>query len=362
GDVVDIEVYAKYIDTDEQNWTPLLNNLIAALSIPSGGIFIDGGQPGSLGNETLPFTPLNNDTEPGVAPNAYLNYIIIDRDFNKVIDMGAKPVTTAAREYGQNGAHERLFFDDIVVREAGHRYIYLSNEGEELVDVFFDDLKVEHVKSPIIQANDYYPFGLTFNSYQRENSIYNKYQYNSKELQEELDLGWLDYEARMYDYSLGRFNSIDAHTEDRAWITPYNYVQNNPITRVDPNALDDYYYRDGNVAFVIENDKDDRYYEQRENKDNASGYETVQIENPEVNPSSLESNNKTGYKYDKSDLRVRAALLSLGSGNVITASVLRGEKKGDFQPLTAHNYLKQVDERSARMMLFGATMFPAPPA
>src|SRR5690606_34581742 len=51
GDVVDIEVYAKYIDTDEQNWTPLLNNLIAALSIPSGGIFIDGGQPGSLGNE-----------------------------------------------------------------------------------------------------------------------------------------------------------------------------------------------------------------------------------------------------------------------------------------------------------------------
>ena len=169
GDVVDIEVYAKYIDTDPQNWTPLLNNLIAAISIPSGGIFIDGGQPGSLGNETLPFTPLDNDSEPGVAPKAYLNYIIMDRDFNNIIDMGAQPVTTAAREYGQNGTHERLFFDDIVVREAGYMYIYLSNEGEELVDVFFDDLKVEHVKSPVIQTNDYYPLGLTFTSYQREN-------------------------------------------------------------------------------------------------------------------------------------------------------------------------------------------------
>src|SRR3546814_5224954 len=66
----------------------------------------------------------------------------MDRDFNKVIDMGAKPVTVAAREYGQNGQHERLFFDDIVIREAGNMYIYISNEGEELVDVFFDDLKV----------------------------------------------------------------------------------------------------------------------------------------------------------------------------------------------------------------------------
>jgi len=42
---------------------------------------------------------------------------------------------------------------------------------------------------------DYYPFGLTCNSYQRENSVKQNYQYNGKELQDELDLGWLDYGA-----------------------------------------------------------------------------------------------------------------------------------------------------------------------
>src|SRR5690606_22507721 len=116
GDVVDIEVFVKYIDPDQQNWTPLLNNLVAAISIPSGGILVDGGLPGSLGNETLPFTPIDNDTQAGGAPKAYLNYILTDRDFVPV-EMGSKPVTSAAREYGQNGTHERLFFDDIVVRE-----------------------------------------------------------------------------------------------------------------------------------------------------------------------------------------------------------------------------------------------------
>lgn len=69
GDIVNIEVYAKYIDDDPQNWTPLLNNLIAAIS-PSGGIFIDGGQPGSLGNQTpLPHLEPHNE-EAGEAPKA----------------------------------------------------------------------------------------------------------------------------------------------------------------------------------------------------------------------------------------------------------------------------------------------------
>src|SRR5690606_17910758 len=235
GDVVDTEVFVKYIDPDQQNWTPLLNNLIAAISIPSGGILVDGGLPGSLGNETLPFTPIDNDTQAGGAPKAYLNYILTDRDFVPV-DMGSKPVTAAAREYGQNGTHERLFFDDIVVREAGYMYIYISNEGEELVDVFFDDLKVTHVKSPVVSTSDYYPFGLTFNAYSQENSVDQKYLYNGKEIQRELGLGWYDYGARMYMADVGRWSVIDPQSQEYYSWSPYNYTMDNPVVYVDPNG------------------------------------------------------------------------------------------------------------------------------
>jgi RHS repeat-associated protein len=56
---------------------------------------------------------------------------------------------------------------------------------------------------------DYYPFGLTFNSYHRENSDVNLFQYNGKEEQDELDLGWLDYGARMYMPEIGRWGLVD---------------------------------------------------------------------------------------------------------------------------------------------------------
>src|SRR5690606_12929451 len=236
GDVVDTEVFVKYIDPDQQNWTPLLNNLIAAISIPSGGILVDGGLPGSLGNETLPFTPIDNDTQAGGAPKAYLNYILTDRDFVPV-EMGSKPVTSAAREYGQNGTHERLFFDDIVVREAGYMYVYISNEGEELVDVFFDDLKVTHVKSPVIETNDYYPFGLTFNSYQRESAVDQNSLYQGKELQDELDLNLYDFHARKYDAAIGRTTTMDPMADMFYSMSSYSWAANNPMRFMDPTGM-----------------------------------------------------------------------------------------------------------------------------
>jgi hypothetical protein len=51
--------------------------------------------------------------------------------------------------------------------------------------VFFDDFEVVHAKSPVVQNEEYYPFGLTFNGYQREKSKSNDYLYNGKEQQDE---------------------------------------------------------------------------------------------------------------------------------------------------------------------------------
>jgi RHS repeat-associated protein len=116
-------------------------------------------------------------------------------------------------------------------------YIYLSNEGSVQQDVFFDDFKVTHVKTPIVEAQDYMPFGLTFNSYQRENSLDQKYLYNGKELQDELSLDWFDYGARMYDPAIARWMAVDPLADQMRRWSPYNYAFNNPLRFIDPDGM-----------------------------------------------------------------------------------------------------------------------------
>jgi RHS repeat-associated protein len=146
-------------------------------------------------------------------------------------------MSTAAKEYGQDVAHEKLSAS-VPITQSGYVYIYLSNEETTAVEVFFDDLKVEQVKSPVVQMDDYYPFGLTFNSYQRENGMMNLYQYNGKEKQDELALGWLDYGARMYMSDIGRWGVVDPLAEKTRRWTPYNYTLNNPIRYIDPDGME----------------------------------------------------------------------------------------------------------------------------
>lgn len=93
-------------------------------------------------------------------------------------------MTTTAREYGQTGAHEKLAAE-FVITQPGYVYIYLSNDNAALggpqIECYFDDFNVEQVKSPIVQMEDYTPFGVTFNSYRRENSLLNKIKFQGQE-------------------------------------------------------------------------------------------------------------------------------------------------------------------------------------
>lgn len=46
--------------------------------------------------------------------------------------------------------------------------------------------------------------------------------------------------SRMYDPALGKFWQVDPKAEKRYWVTPYNFVQNNPVNRIDPSGLTDF--------------------------------------------------------------------------------------------------------------------------
>ncbi|GAA5039215.1 hypothetical protein GCM10011506_38120 [Marivirga lumbricoides] len=65
--------------------------------------------------------------------------------------------------------------------------------------------------------------------------------------------------SRMYDPALGRFWQVDPMADARNWLTPYNFVQNNPITRVDPTGMLDDYFLDretGEISFLRETEDD----------------------------------------------------------------------------------------------------------
>jgi RHS repeat-associated protein len=67
----------------------------------------------------------------------------------------------------------------------------------------------------------------------------NKYLYNGKELLDDQNLGLYDYGARYYDPVIGRWTSPDPLASEREWVSPYNFVQNNPMSRIDPDGMFD---------------------------------------------------------------------------------------------------------------------------
>lgn len=88
-----------------------------------------------------------------------------------------------------------------------------------------------------MQSEEYYPFGLTYNHYQRENSVGQNYLHNGKEIQRELNLGWLNYGTRMYMSDIGRWGVVDPLADMMRRHSPYNYAFDNPVRFIDPDGM-----------------------------------------------------------------------------------------------------------------------------
>ena len=133
-------------------------------------------------------------------------------------------------------------------------YNYTDHLGNVRVSYVNDNGTAE-----IVEESNYYPFGLKHKGYNNtSNTQTNKYKYgyNGKEEQTELGLNWSDYGARNYDASLGRWMNMDPLSEKYLSLTPYNYVGNNPIIRIDPDGMDWYKDKDGGYHYNADLNKD----------------------------------------------------------------------------------------------------------
>jgi len=138
--------------------------------------------------------------------------------------------------YRGDGSLDYILHPEGVVRATGqglsHEYFLKDHLGNTRV-VFGSN-------GAVLQATDYYAFGMEHTPKAKENE--NRYLYNGKELQDEtfaggVRLGWYDYGWRFYDPQLGRFHTVDPMAEKYYSISPYAYCANNPIRFVDPTGM-----------------------------------------------------------------------------------------------------------------------------
>ena len=147
---------------------------------------------------------------------------------------------------------DRAIVGDVHFTSDGIRYALTDQLGS--IRALIDE------KGNIVQQNDYYPFGAKIACDGYANADDNRFLFSGKESQKLLDLNAYDFGARMYDASLGRWNSVDPQGFRKAKINNYIYCKNNPIIFFDPDGQDDWYVNSEGYMTRKPNTSHDAFY------------------------------------------------------------------------------------------------------
>jgi RHS repeat-associated protein len=106
--------------------------------------------------------------------------------------------------------------------------------------VYFDDLLITHTHSPIVQKDDYYPFGLGIAglSAQKENSLGNRWTFQGQERQDAHELGWYGFKWRNHQPELGRFFNVDPLSEDYKYNSTFAFSENKVTNSIELEGLE----------------------------------------------------------------------------------------------------------------------------
>ncbi|PRY02748.1 RHS repeat-associated protein, partial [Pontibacter ummariensis] len=240
GDVVKAKVYAKYVDLRRS--TVDASVVVNALMGAATGYTViseSGGVSKVLDSYGTVVATLGG-SEAGAAPTASLHWMLYDEGM-RLVNSGYQRVNATASVTDAttlSGAHQELSLEVPTIARAGFLRVEVRHDAAEDVDVYFDDLEVEHGHGLLVQENHYDPWGLNLVGIERQGMPDHLFQYNGKEKQTELGLNWMDYGARMYDAQIGRWHVVDPMAENHYGFTSYNYALNNPLRFTDPLGMD----------------------------------------------------------------------------------------------------------------------------
>src|SRR5580700_252634 len=189
GDAVSLGVQCYYVSNTLTTTNSSLNSVLNSLA---GGIMgtPTGAAEGTLSGYTSSsgtvysaltnFLGTNDPAPPTGYPKAYLNWILLDDQFNYVSGSSGA-VAAASTTYPANQMNTVAPGGPIVMSKNGYLYVWGSNETQGW-DVFFDNFSVQYRQGPVLEENHYYPFGLTMAGISdkalKANYAENKYRYN----------------------------------------------------------------------------------------------------------------------------------------------------------------------------------------
>jgi RHS repeat-associated protein len=228
GDVIDMEVWAQYT-TANTTFSAIPENIATAIA----GAYTMGVSEIQKQSVSNAFAGISRLSLSDNAPKAYLNYIFLDKSYAyDGSKSGFKQVPT-----GVSGVFSQLK-DKVTITKGGILYIFVANETNATLDVFFDNFKVTHSTTNIKSHTDYYPFGLTIAGLSGESasSNANRYLYNGIEFNDYFAINIYDARFRSLDPVLGRWGQVDPIVDGYESWSPYNSNLDNPVKNKDPDG------------------------------------------------------------------------------------------------------------------------------
>ncbi|MEO1253377.1 MAG: DUF6443 domain-containing protein [Bacteroidota bacterium] len=245
GDTLNLSVNANYETAPSDN--TFLGTAYNSLFTSFDNIYGSGLEGGASSTSSefgnaLTGVDMAGKGDASTAPRAFLNYIYFDKNLNYV-KAGFQQISTAAQGVG---VHETISINEIIADREGYILAYLSNENQEAVNIHFDDFTIYHGKTNVVQTDDYYPFGLTFNSYSRTASKRNTYNtFQDQEYDEET--GWVQFKWRNHQPEIGRFFNIDPLSESFYYNSLYAFSENKVVVHWEFEGLESVYiFQDSN--------------------------------------------------------------------------------------------------------------------
>jgi hypothetical protein len=236
GDTVTVNAPGLYPQAVQWNFWFSLASFISGILHPANGSSV--GPDPTRGRAGLPLLQIGVvaglTTIPqlsGGVPKGYVRVLVFNAD-SALVSQQTQQLTSAALN---NYEPLRL---RVVVPQDGYVTAYVGNESE--VDVYFDDVTVEHRQSLQVQETQYDPMGLELAGLTRNTpglKPLNQYRWNGKEFQADLGLNWTQLDWRMVDQQLDWLPGVDPEIENgQQSMSPYAFGYDNAVRYNDPDG------------------------------------------------------------------------------------------------------------------------------